>query len=67
MLSYTFRKLFDTSFVALGVVTLAFGVDWGPADLFEGTPCCEDGCFRIPDRPAHGIALASGADKKYRA
>jgi L-alanine-DL-glutamate epimerase-like enolase superfamily enzyme len=46
---------------------LAEYIDWVPADLFEGMPPCEDGCFRIPNRPGHGIALASGADKKYRA
>jgi L-alanine-DL-glutamate epimerase-like enolase superfamily enzyme len=42
-------------------------VDWMPADLFEGLPACEDGHFRIPDRPGHGIALAPGALEKYRA
>jgi L-alanine-DL-glutamate epimerase-like enolase superfamily enzyme len=40
-------------------------IDWAPADLFEGMPRCEDGHFRIPDRPGHGIALAPGADRKY--
>jgi L-alanine-DL-glutamate epimerase-like enolase superfamily enzyme len=42
-------------------------IDWAPADLFEGMPRCEDGHFRIPDRPGHGIALAPGAERKYRA
>ncbi len=41
-------------------------IDWAPADLFEGMPRCEDGHFRIPDRPGHGIALAPGAERKYR-
>jgi L-alanine-DL-glutamate epimerase-like enolase superfamily enzyme len=42
-------------------------IDWTPPDLFEGMPRCEDGHFRIPDRPGHGIALAPGAVEKYRA
>ncbi len=42
-------------------------IDWAPADLFEGMPRCEEGHFRIPDRPGHGIALAPGAERKYRA
>ncbi len=41
-------------------------IDWAPADLFEGMPRCEDGHFRIPDRPGHGITLAPGAERKYR-
>jgi L-alanine-DL-glutamate epimerase-like enolase superfamily enzyme len=41
-------------------------IDWTPADLFEGMPRCEDGAFRISDRPGHGIALAPDAEKKYR-
>jgi len=41
-------------------------IDWAPADLFEGMPRCEDGHFCIPDRPGHGIALAPGAERKYR-
>jgi L-alanine-DL-glutamate epimerase-like enolase superfamily enzyme len=40
-------------------------IDWVPADLFEGMPRCEDGQFRIPERPGHGIALAPGAERKY--
>ena len=27
---------------------------------------CEDGAFRISDRPGHGIALTAAAEKKYR-
>jgi L-alanine-DL-glutamate epimerase-like enolase superfamily enzyme len=41
-------------------------IDWTPGDLFEGMPRCEDGAFRISDRPGHGIALAPDAEKKYR-
>ena len=41
-------------------------MNWAPADLFAGLPACEDGQFRIPDRPGHGIALAPGAIEKYR-
>ena len=41
-------------------------MDWTPPDLFAEMPRCEDGQFRIPDRPGHGIALAPGADRKYR-
>jgi L-alanine-DL-glutamate epimerase-like enolase superfamily enzyme len=40
-------------------------IDWVPADLFAGMPRCEDGQFRIPERPGHGIALAPGAERKY--
>jgi L-alanine-DL-glutamate epimerase-like enolase superfamily enzyme len=40
-------------------------IDWTPADLFTGVPPCEDGQFRIPDRPGHGLALCEGAVKKY--
>jgi L-alanine-DL-glutamate epimerase-like enolase superfamily enzyme len=42
-------------------------IDWAPADLFEGMPKCEDGAFRISDRPGHGITLTADAEKKYRA
>jgi D-arabinonate dehydratase len=41
-------------------------IDWTPPDLFEDMPACEDGQFRIPDRPGHGVALARGAMEKYR-
>ena len=40
-------------------------MDWAPPDLFVELPRCEDGFFRIPDRPGHGIALAPGAQQKY--
>jgi L-alanine-DL-glutamate epimerase-like enolase superfamily enzyme len=41
-------------------------MDWHPDDLFEETPACKDGQFRIPDRPGHGIAITAAAMKKYR-
>ncbi len=41
-------------------------MDWAPPDLFVELPPCEDGAFRIPERPGHGMALAPGADEKYR-
>jgi L-alanine-DL-glutamate epimerase-like enolase superfamily enzyme len=41
-------------------------IDWMPPDLFTGVPRCEEGSFRVPDRPGHGIALAPGAEEKYR-
>jgi L-alanine-DL-glutamate epimerase-like enolase superfamily enzyme len=51
---------------ALSNAFLVEFIDWTPPDLFEGMPACEDGHFRIPDRPGHGIALARGAVEKYR-
>jgi L-alanine-DL-glutamate epimerase-like enolase superfamily enzyme len=41
-------------------------MDWHPDDLFEETPVCKDGQFRISDRPGHGIAITAAALKKYR-
>jgi L-alanine-DL-glutamate epimerase-like enolase superfamily enzyme len=41
-------------------------MDWAPPDLFVELPRCEDGAFRIPERPGHGMALAPGAEDKYR-
>jgi L-alanine-DL-glutamate epimerase-like enolase superfamily enzyme len=41
-------------------------IDWTPGDLFEGMPRCEDGAFRISDRPGHGIVLTADAERKYR-
>ncbi|HEV8310727.1 MAG TPA: mandelate racemase/muconate lactonizing enzyme family protein [Methylomirabilota bacterium] len=41
-------------------------IDWTPPDLFVEMPRCEDGHFRIPDRPGHGMALAPDAARKYR-
>ena len=41
------------------------GLDAAPTSS-RRLPACEDGEFRIPDRPGHGIALAPGAVEKYR-
>ena len=41
-------------------------IDWTPPDLFIGMPACEDGHFRISDRPGHGIELGPDAERKYR-
>jgi L-alanine-DL-glutamate epimerase-like enolase superfamily enzyme len=41
-------------------------IDWTPPDLFEEMPRCEDGHFRIPDKPGHGMALTKKALEKYR-
>jgi L-alanine-DL-glutamate epimerase-like enolase superfamily enzyme len=41
-------------------------IDWTPPDLFVEMPRCEDGQFRLPDRPGHGMALAPDAERKYR-
>lgn len=41
-------------------------IDWTPPGLFEDMPRCEDGHFRVPDRPGHGMAFARGAVEKYR-
>jgi L-alanine-DL-glutamate epimerase-like enolase superfamily enzyme len=41
-------------------------IDWTPPDLFAEMPRCEDGHFQIPERPGHGMALAPGAERKYR-
>jgi acetylornithine deacetylase/succinyl-diaminopimelate desuccinylase-like protein len=41
-------------------------IDWAPADLFEGMPRCEDGHFRMTDRPGHGLELGADAERKYR-
>ena len=42
-------------------------IDWTPSDLFEELPQCQDGAFRIPERPGHGMALTKRAIEKYRA
>jgi L-alanine-DL-glutamate epimerase-like enolase superfamily enzyme len=49
----------------LGTGSLVEFIDWAPPDLFVGMPRCEDGHFRLPDRPGHGIALAADAVRKY--
>jgi L-alanine-DL-glutamate epimerase-like enolase superfamily enzyme len=41
-------------------------MDWAPPDLFVELPLCEDGVFRIPDRPGHGMALEPRAREKYQ-
>jgi L-alanine-DL-glutamate epimerase-like enolase superfamily enzyme len=42
-------------------------IDWVPDDLFAQMPVMDHGDFLIPDRPGHGMALAPGAERKYRA
>ena len=51
---------------ALANAFLVEFIDWTPPDLFAEMPRCEAGHFRIPERPGHGIALAPGAEHKYR-
>src|SRR6266446_4568263 len=41
-------------------------IDWTPPDLFAQMPVMDHGDFLIPDRPGHGMALAPGAERKYR-
>src|SRR6266852_5310426 len=41
-------------------------IDWVPDDLFAQMPVMDHGDFLIPDRPGHGMALAPGAERKYR-
>jgi L-alanine-DL-glutamate epimerase-like enolase superfamily enzyme len=58
----------ELSLHVVGALANAFLVeliDWTPPDLFAGMPQCEDGHFRIPDRPGHGIELAPGAERRY--
>ena len=59
----------ELSLQVLGAISngfLAEWIDWAPADLFDGMPVCEDGQFRLSDRPGHGLALAADAEAKYR-
>jgi L-alanine-DL-glutamate epimerase-like enolase superfamily enzyme len=42
-------------------------IDWVPEDLFVEMPAMRDGEFLVPERPGHGMALAPGAERKYRA
>ena len=59
----------ELSLQVLGALSngfLAEWIDWAPADLFDGMPKCEDGHFRIPDRPGHGLTLTPDAEPKYR-
>src|SRR3989442_14521422 len=58
----------ELSLQVVGALTNGFlveWIDWVPADLFTGMPKCEDGQFRISDRPGHGLALGTDAVKKY--
>ena len=50
---------------ALDNAFLVEWIDWAPADLFTGMPVCEDGAFRVSDRPGHGIELTPDAERKY--
>jgi L-alanine-DL-glutamate epimerase-like enolase superfamily enzyme len=58
----------ELSLQVVGAIANGFLVeymDWAPPDLLLGLPPCEDGQFRIPDRPGHGLALGPDAVKKY--
>src|SRR5213593_359382 len=60
----------EISLQVAGALPNAFLVEymnWAPADLFVELPKCENGWFRVPDRPGHGMALTPDAVKKYRA
>jgi L-alanine-DL-glutamate epimerase-like enolase superfamily enzyme len=60
----------EISLQVAGALSNAFLVEymnWAPADLFVELPKCENGWFRVPDRPGHGMALTPDAVKKYRA
>jgi D-arabinonate dehydratase len=41
-------------------------IDWTPPDLFDEMPQCQDGEFRISERPGHGMAITKRALEKYR-
>ena len=41
-------------------------IDWVPDDLFAEMPAWTTATSCIPDRPGHGMALAPGAERKYR-
>ncbi len=59
----------ELSLHVVGAVSNGFlveWIDWAPPDLFTGMPACEDGAFRISDRPGHGLALGAAAERKYR-
>jgi L-alanine-DL-glutamate epimerase-like enolase superfamily enzyme len=59
----------ELSLQVLGAISngfLAEWIDWAPGDLFDGMPQCEDGQFRLSDRPGHGLALGPDAEPKYR-
>src|SRR5262249_32882706 len=42
-------------------------MNWAPDDLFVDLPKCENGWFRVPERPGHGLMLTPDALKKYKA
>ena len=42
-------------------------IDWTPDDLFVDLPKSENGWFRVPERPGHGLMLTPDALKKYKA
>jgi L-alanine-DL-glutamate epimerase-like enolase superfamily enzyme len=59
----------ELSLQVMGALSNGFLVefmDWTPPDLFVEMPRCENGHIRIPERPGHGMALAPGAERKYR-
>ena len=59
----------EISLQVAGALSNAFLVEymnWAPADLFVELPKCENGAFRVPDRPGHGMTLTPDAVKKYR-
>ncbi|OGA70248.1 MAG: hypothetical protein A3G81_26960 [Betaproteobacteria bacterium RIFCSPLOWO2_12_FULL_65_14] len=51
---------------ALANAFLVEFIDWTPPDLFEEMPQCQDGQFRIPAKPGHGMALSKTALQNYR-
>jgi L-alanine-DL-glutamate epimerase-like enolase superfamily enzyme len=60
----------EISLQVAGALSNAFLVEymnWAPADLFVELPRCEQGWFRVPERPGHGLTLTPDAVKKYRA
>jgi L-alanine-DL-glutamate epimerase-like enolase superfamily enzyme len=43
-------------------------MNWAPDDLFfVDLPKCENGWFRVPERPGRGLMLTPDALKKYKA
>ena len=60
--------LHEISLQVAGALSNAFLVEymtWAPTDLFVELPKCENGCFRVPGRPGHGMRLTPDAVKKY--
>src|SRR2546425_465563 len=57
----------EISLQVAGALSNAFLVEymnWAPADLFAELPKCDNGVFRVPDRPGHGMMLTPDAVKK---